>query len=137
MKLKTKKILIVIGMVFVFTAGAVSAAIYFNFMVRIDSENAALVYKYEELNIEQNLTQEESKILKNIFNNKLLYSGSPSCGFEEDISIKFGSQTFCPACDTCGTVKLLNKGTYFSISQRERNEIEKIFLKYGAAFPCV
>lgn len=106
-------------------------------LTKVGSEKAILVYKYGNKDIRAELTTEESLQLKRIFNYKFLYKDNPACGFSEDISIIFGKDTFCIACDKCPCIKLLDEDKYFAISQNDRKNIEKIFEKYGGKFPCI
>ena len=101
----------------------------------ISTVNASLTYIYEERRVNTPLLPEESLLLKNIFNNKKLYSDTPSCGFTENVSVRFNDLVFCIACDDCPIIKLGNK--YFKISTSDRKTIEQIFEKYGGLFPCV
>ena len=51
------------------------------------------------------LSSDDTKELRGIFAGKRLYRDNPSCGFDENASVKFGdSQTFCIAKDTCPIV---------------------------------
>ena len=103
--------------------------------VNISGRNAILNYVYNDKKININLNAQESRIIKDMFNNKRLYKDNPSCGFSENVSISFGKTTFCIACDSCPIVKLEDK--YFKISKQDRKILNKIFGEYGAFFPCV
>lgn len=103
--------------------------------VSIPDTNARLIYIYSDKNIDINLSAEESETIKNMFNGKKIYSDNPSCGFTEDVSIRFDNLIFCIACDQCPIVKL--EGKYFKISKADREVINLIFEKYGGSFPCV
>ncbi|NLP35258.1 MAG: hypothetical protein GX359_08715 [Clostridiales bacterium] len=112
--------------------------IVFNiFYPRVDiyDTKASLTYVYNDKSIKTQLTDEESLLLKEIFNNKKLRTDNPSCGFTENISISFNDLVFCIACDDCPIVKLGKK--YFKISKSDRETVEQIFKKYGGSFPCV
>jgi len=110
----------------------------FSFKVNISGTNAKLTYIYNAENNAENknvtLSAEESEIIKNIFNGQKTHFDNPSCGFTKNISIKFNSQVFCIACDNCPIIKL--RGKYFSISETDRETINRIFEKYGGLFPC-
>jgi len=103
--------------------------------VSILGTNARLTYIYSDKNIDISLSAEESETIKNMFNGKKTYSDNPSCGFTEDVSIRFDNLIFCIACDQCPIVKL--EGKYFKISKADREVINLIFEKYGGSFPCV
>lgn len=110
--------------------------IYFLFpKVNISNEKATLNYNYNEKNISVELNQDESELVKRIFNGKRLYRDNPSCGFSKNISIRFGDSIFCVACDNCPIVKFDNK--YFKISEIELQELHNIFKSRGGIFPCV
>ncbi len=100
-----------------------------------DGTTAFLTYIYDNKNINTELTDEESNTIRQMFNGKELYNDSPSCGFSENISIRFGNYTYCIANDRCGVIKVGFQ--YFNISDNERDELEKILKSYGADFPCV
>lgn len=106
-----------------------------NTKVNIPSTSAKLSYIYNDKNISINLSMDESKLLKDMFNGKRLYNDSPSCGFSENVSICFDNLFFCIACDKCSIVKLNNK--YFKISESEQKSLINIFEKYGCFFPCI
>ncbi|MDR0813968.1 MAG: hypothetical protein LBO63_08265 [Oscillospiraceae bacterium] len=105
------------------------------FSVNIRTSDANIRYKYNGLELDVQITEEESRILKKIFNGKIPLLGNPSCGFSEDISVYFEKQVFCIARDKCPIIKY--KGKYFSVSEKSRAVIEGIFEKYGGEFPCV
>ena len=72
-----------------------------------------------------------------ILDGKIETPDNPSCGFSEDISITIGGNTFALACDRCGIVKNCTTGKYISISDAERDILEKLFTGRGGKFPCV
>ena len=98
---------------------------------------AELTYQYGDVSVSSTLTKEESELLLSIVGGKMLYADDPSCGFDVNISFKISDRIFCPACDSCCTIKDCKTGKYFSISDSERETIESIFEKYGGKFPCV
>jgi len=101
----------------------------------VPDEVATLTYVYGGKAIHASLSAKDAKLIRSIFNNKLQYDDNPSCGFTEDVSIRFGDLVFCPACDGCPTIKLGNR--FFGISWSERHTLEQVFEKYGGSFPCV
>lgn len=103
--------------------------------ISILDTNARLNYVYNDKNINVNLSADEIKTIKDMFNGKRLYNDNPSCGFTENVSISFDGMIFCVACDTCPIIKWENK--YFRISEEDREIINRIFEKYGGSFPCV
>ena len=59
------------------------------------------------------LSSDDTEELRGIFAGKGLYRDNPSCGFDENASVKFGdSQTFCIAKDTCPIVYWKEKDEY-------------------------
>lgn len=130
-----KKYIIIVSVVLILLVGGGGMFGIFNPRTKIISTSACLTYVYNTQNINTLLSDKEGNLLKDIFNNKRLYSDNPSCGFTEDVSICFEDMVFCVACDGCPIVKLGNK--YFKISTSDRKTIDQIFEKYGGAFPCV
>jgi len=129
--------MVVIVLVLCIIGGAMSYIYIFSKKTDIISNQAVLVYKYEGKNINTKLTNQESMILKKILNHKRMYSDNPSCGFDKDISIRFDGQIFELACDDDPIIKDEKSGKYLSISDSEREKIDKIISKYGATFPAI
>lgn len=98
------------------------------------SDVAIVKYEIYDNNIYQEISEEDSEIIKSLFSGKWSYFDNPSCGFSEDASIIFGSEVFLPACDGDPIIKYGSK--YFAISDKERRDLDKILKKYGAIFPC-
>lgn len=106
--------------------------------VSVDStQTVELVFRYGSSSVETQLSEQDSSYIFEILDGKELYSDSPSCGFDENVSFVINGKRYCPACDKCCTVKDCSSGMYFEISRSERNTIEDIFSKYGGYFPCV
>ena len=101
----------------------------------IPDTKATLTFKYNGIDVSVTLSEEESDAVKNIFNNKHLYIDNPECAFTEDVSVRFGDMVFCIACDSCSVIKYQDK--YFSISDSDRETINRIFENHGGFFPCV
>ena len=136
-----KKAISIISVVVVILACGVFSIFFFapsSVSVSYD-ESAELTYVYDDKNIKTTLEDDERNELCAMFEGKKTYLISPfdmpSCGFNENVSVKIGNTVFMPACDKCGTVK--TGFVYFNISKRERSSLERIFKKYGATFPCV
>ena len=100
-----------------------------------DMANAVLTFKYNDSNIEVSLSEKESKTIRSIFYGRNLYTDTPSCGFSEEVSIRFGDMVFCIACDNCAIIRYNDR--YFSVSDNDREVINSIFEKYGGFFPCI
>ncbi len=97
---------------------------------------AEFVFIYGDKNIREKVSVEDTQILKDIFHGKhKLFWDNPSCGFNTNVSVRFGNHIFSPACDNCETVKYRNK--YFYLSDKEMRQVRRIMRKYGAYFPCV
>ena len=137
MIINNRKLFMVIGVLLVFILGGIIIFNFFPQETNIETSFAVLTYKYSDKNICVNLSNEDSQILKAIFNNKKLYSDNPSCGFTPNISIRFGDDVFSIACDNCPIIRLDNKNKYLKVSSEERETINKIFDKFGAKFPCL
>lgn len=101
------------------------------------NQSVELVYKYAGASVDTQLTDEESEQIISIIDGKELYFDNPSCGFDENVSLRVNGKTYCPACDTCCTVKDCSSGQFFTISQAERDIIEEIFESHGGHFPCI
>lgn len=108
------------------------------------SVNIGIVNKCEIINlynnptIKESLTESEIKLVCDIFEGKLMYVDTPSCGFSESVSICFnGKQTFCIACDGCPLVYFMEKDKYFRISNEDMQQIHNILEGYGFSFPIV
>lgn len=88
--------------------------------------------------IDVELTEEETERLRSIFEGKDcedLFS-IPSCGFDGDVSIRFGSSVFSPAMDSCSGVRW-GLTRYFDVTAEEIDYIHALFEKYGGFFPCI
>ena len=106
--------------------------------ISVDKNQAVeLVYKYAGASVDVQLSKQESEKILNIFDSKELYNDNPSCGFDENVSLRVSGKTFCPACDTCCIVKDCSSGQFFTISQAERDTIEEVFESHGGHFPCI
>ena len=98
---------------------------------------AVLTYSYEDIYIWEELYGGDVDAVVKILDGKIETPDNPSCGFSEDISITIGGNTFALACDHCGIVKNCTTGKYISISDAERDILEKLFTGRGGKFPCV
>lgn len=83
------------------------------------------------------LSEEESAVLKKMLNHKFVGHDLPACGFDPDISIRFGEEIFLPALDGHNAIGEKNSGLYFGISDSERKTMNTILKKYGATFPAL
>lgn len=67
-------------------------------------------------------------------------AATPSCGFEA-VEIIFKTEneeiSLLPANDSCTTMKVGDTEYYYSISEEDRAELERILSQYGITFPCI
>ena len=103
--------------------------------VNVNSSPAEMTFKYGDENIHATLSDEDADAIRTMLSGKTTYYDSSSCGFDEHICVRFGTQTFMPACDGCPTVKYGTK--YIALSDSERASLDEILTRYGAHFPCV
>lgn len=105
-------------------------------------ENAegTVVYSYGTMTFSDQLTQEETEVLRNILNWKLpgddVILGMPACGFYEEISFEISGVRYMVACDTCGTL-MTSDGGIIHLRDDQIAAIHEIFEKRGGKFPCV
>ena len=108
---------------------------------QLQADNSVeLTFIYCDSNIQVSLTPEESAKVVDILGGNTydpIWAGIPSCGFDENISLKVGNRTFAIACDTCAHVQDCNNLKYFAISKSDMEYIHKLFESYGGSFPCV
>lgn len=108
-----------------------------------NDSNASIVFKYLDNDIEVQISSKDETQIRDVFNNKILYKDYLSCGFSEDVSIRFNNSTsnesliFCIACDGCPKIYLVQSDKYFTISEKDRYELDEILREYGVTFPCV
>ena len=125
----------------------VAFVIYFFLIERVDSsalKGGTVRFKYETKDgeikdISDKLTSEEEETILSILNKKTLGRDNPSCGFDDDISIRFNNdeEIFSIACDNCGIIYWKNKDKYLSLTDSENETIRNILRKHGFIFPCV
>ena len=101
------------------------------------SEPVELKFHYDGASVDAVLSEQDSEVIRNMFDGKELYFDDPSCGFNENVSLRVDGKVFCPACDKCAVVKDCGSGQYFELSESERRELVKIFSQHGGSFPCV
>lgn len=121
--------------IMIFSAALLSSCI-FSEKIRISEDlQSSIKFIYNDKNINTQMDKEDSDAVVDIFNNKECFTDNPSCGFDGNISLTFGTDTFMVACDGCSIIKHNNK--YFNVSDSEIRQIHRIMRKYGARFPCV
>ena len=101
-------------------------------------EKAEVLFLYENNNELHSLSDKELELVKSIFNGKKIYKDNLSCGFSENISIKFDQEhTFCIARDTCPIVYWKEKDRYIKLSDDEKTQLYNLLEPYGFHFPCL
>ena len=105
--------------------------------VEVADGEIVAVFRYGDADIEQSMTDEDSEIVREIFNNKELSNGSPACGFDENVALITGDDTYCIACDYCGVIYSVNEDQYFNLSDEENETLRELLGEYGFSFPCV
>lgn len=103
----------------------------------LPDNNATLSFIYGNKNIVQTLTDAEIENLREILSDKNPdYFLLPACGFDKNISISFGFQTFSFACDGCDIAEISPFTRHIDITEEETEYIHSLFEKYGGFFPC-
>lgn len=103
-------------------------------------QDVTLNFVFGGHDIHVTLTEEETKKVIGILDGNIydpIASGVPSCGFDKDISLTVGSQSYAIARDTCSTIQDLGNLRYFNVTQAEIDYIHALFEKYGGSFPCI
>lgn len=133
---------------------AISVVLFFIFIVTVliisfvlmkkvelnDGASAMLRYNYNGTDISTLLTEEDSKIVADMFNDKeLFFDPGAACPFGEQLSLSFNNgifgSKFYPSCDGCHNV--LYNGKLLSLSDTEQEQLRGILEKYGVEFPCL
>ena len=105
-----KKILLSAVPIIAVTAVLLSLMLFRGGRLAVGSEEPAEVRFADSV---YTLSSDDTEELRDIFAGKRLYRDNPSCGFDENASVKFGdSQTFCIAKDTCPIVYWKEKDEY-------------------------
>lgn len=106
-----------------------------------EGETGKVVYHYNGVSFEEDLTPEETAAVIQILNGKpqnlYLFEGIPSCGFDRDIAIVIGGTRYALARDKCGTLQNCSNLSYITVSEAERQTLEAIFTIRGGKFPCI
>lgn len=105
--------------------------------VEIAAGEMVAVFRYGDDDITKPLSDEDSEIVREMFNGKNLYSDSPSCGFSENVALIIDGDTYCVACDDCGIIYNVEKDKYFNLSDKENEILRNLLCEYGFTFPCV
>lgn len=134
-----KRCFLYLLIVFVFAAACFGVMCLRENRVKMEfAAEAEVCFQYRDANVLQNLDDEELALIKGIFDGKKLYQDNPSCGFRENISIKFNkAQTFCIARDTCPIVYILEADRYMKLTEEEKTRLYHVLEAHGFFFPCV
>ncbi len=117
------------------------AVIVFSFSscakVEIAKGEMLAVFQYGEMDIRKSLYEEDSEFVRKIFHGKTMVSDDPSCGFSENVALIIDGNTYCIACDGCGTVYHVEEDKYFHLSDKETETLHNLLKEYGFYFPCI
>ena len=105
--------------------------------VEVTDTKMIAVFRYGDVDISKPLSDEDTETIRAIFNGKRLHSDSPSCGFDENVALVIGGNTYCIACDTCGMIYIAEKDEYFSLTDKENEILRDLLCEYGFTFPCL
>ena len=105
--------------------------------VEMSTGEMLAVFRYGDVDITEQLSNEDAEIVKQIFIGKRLFSDSPSCGFGEDVAIIIDNKTYCIACDYCPLIYIAQENKYLKLSDDENETLRNLLCKYGFTFPCV
>ena len=109
--------------------------------VSLNQEDAVtLTFVHGDQDIHVTLTPEEAQKVVKILDGAAydpIFSGTPSCGFDENISLRIGEQCFAIACDTCNYIQNVGNARYLGISKTDMEYIHTLFAQYGGYFPCI
>ena len=105
--------------------------------VEVAEGEMVAVFQYGDADITKTLSDEDSEIVRKIFNGKSLFSDSPSCGFSEDVALIIDGNTYCIACDYCGIIYNVEEDKYFNLSDEENETLRNMLCEYGFTFPCI
>jgi len=108
--------------------------------VDIDNGETGIArYVYGGKNVNAEIAAEDMEVITDILNGKPVNNygfSSPSCGFDEDISVIIGEKNFCIARDSCGTLLYKGKG-YIELDTEENEALRTVLEKYGFSWPCI
>jgi len=105
--------------------------------VRVADEEIVAVFQYADINVSTKLSHEDAELVRDMFNGKIAFSDSPSCGFGKDVALTSDGYTYCIATDTCGIIYVLEKDKYFHLSNEEIETLHHLLSEYGFKFPCI
>ena len=95
------------------------------------------VFQYGDTDIRKTMYEEDSETVRKIFHGKALSSREASCGFSENVALIIDDNTYCIACDSCGTVYHVEEDKYFHLNDKETETLHNLLKEYGFSFPCI
>ncbi len=109
----------------------------FSTVIIVGKENVTARYIYGDKNITTKLSEEDATLVAEILNGKhISIFELPACGFDENVSVIINDNTFCIACDECGTVYFKERNGYISLDDSENKQLREILSDYGFEWPC-
>ena len=105
--------------------------------VEIADGEIVAVFKYDNIDVHETLSNEDANIIREVFKGKSLFSDSPSCGFSENVALIIDGNTYCIACDTCGKIYSVKDDKYFNLDDSENETVRNLLCEYGFKFPCL
>ncbi len=114
-----------------------------NYVFRITFEggaavlSAVAVFKYDDWDIEAELSADDMRTAMKILSNKPMYKDSPSCGFTENVSVRIDGEIYCIANDACPIVYVSGREMYINLSKEENETLRSLLEGYGFTFPCL
>lgn len=94
--------------------------------VHVGAQEAEACFRYGKTDVLQRLDGADLVELAAIVDGKRLYRDSPSCGFDENVSVRFGAQTFCIARDPCPILYYKEKNRYIRLSEKEKTRLYEL-----------
>ena len=123
----------------IFTVLAVAVLLSGCSITRVSKKaDVSLHFVCGDVNIHAGLSDEEAQRVIRILDGNVYDPpiGIPSCGFNEEICLQVGDQTFAVACDGCNGFEHVNRFRFFDVSTEDIAYIHALFEKYGGFFPC-
>ncbi len=133
-----RKYIIAVAVLICITAIILAGVTFFGVCDTDAYETCVAIYKYGNSDKYELLSAKESSALKDIFDGKIMYSDSPSCGFSNDISVVFDNdKIFSVARDGCTVIYFKNKNKYIKLSEHEYEKLMDILSTHGFVLPCI
>lgn len=105
---------------------------YFSFVRISEKASGTIRYMYENSVVETEISRDDMKTVEKILDGKFIdVFMLPACGYSEDTALIIGGNTFCVACDACGTVYYKERRGYLQLNDEENRALRSLFKKYG------